>query len=61
MKLAAARPGQDHIDMVALWPHCSFDSAAAAVAAFHLAYPMEADDPYLVASVAEIALASGRR
>lgn len=31
MKLAAARPGQDHADMIALWPHCTFDSAATAV------------------------------
>ncbi len=26
MKLAAARPGQDRIDMIALWPHRTFES-----------------------------------
>jgi hypothetical protein len=53
MKLAAARE-QDRIDLIALWPFCSFGSAAAAVTAFHERIPMADDDPYLVEYVSEI-------
>ena len=54
MKLLAGR-APDHDDMIALWPHCDFGSAQAAVDAFHLAYPFEESDPYLVNYVQEIA------
>ena len=53
MKLAAARE-QDRIDLIALWPFCSFGSAAAAVTAFHERIPMADDDPYLIDYVSEI-------
>jgi len=53
MKLAAGRE-QDRIDLIALWPFCSFGSAAAAVTAFHERIPMADDDPYLVEYVSEI-------
>ena len=59
MKLAAVRPGQDRVDMIALWPHCSFGSAVAAVQGFRHAYPMEPDDPHLVDYVTAIAPGGG--
>lgn len=54
MKLLAGR-APDHDDMVALWELCDFRSAQAAVDAYHLAYPFEEPDPYLVDYVQQIA------
>lgn len=60
MKLFAARSG-DYDDMVALWPSCSFGSAADAVSRFHAAYPHVERDPHLVDFVQGIASQSGGR
>lgn len=60
MKLAAGRE-QDRIDMIALWPFCSFGSAAAAVGAFNERIPMADDDPHLVEYVAGVADAAAHR
>jgi hypothetical protein len=54
MKLLAGR-APDHDDMVALWALCDFGDAQAAVDAYHLAYPFEESDPYLVDYVQQIA------
>ncbi|GAA1581617.1 hypothetical protein GCM10009804_42800 [Kribbella hippodromi] len=59
MKLLASR-APDHDDMIVLWPRCGFENAQAAVDAYHLAYPFEEHDPYLVDYVQQIAdLADG--
>ena len=54
MKLFASR-APDHDDMVALWPHCTFSDAEAAVADYQLAYPHEELDPHLVSYVQQVA------
>lgn len=54
MKLYAARV-VDRPDMVRLWPHSGFESAAAAVARYWDAYPHAVEDEHLVGYVAEIA------
>lgn len=53
MKLNASR-SRDVTDLVELWPHCSFTSAADAVARFYEAYPFEEPDPHLVDFVAQL-------
>jgi hypothetical protein len=55
MKLNASRPGDDHNDMVALWPFSDFADPEDAIARFHGAYPLEEPDPYLVDYVRRIA------
>ncbi len=55
MKLHASRPGDDHRDMVALWPLSGFHDAADAVARYHDAYPVEDPDEYLIDYVQRIA------
>ncbi|HVF74023.1 MAG TPA: hypothetical protein VM938_03160 [Acidimicrobiales bacterium] len=60
MKLFAAR-SVDYDDMVALWPVCSFGSAADAVSRFYAAYPHVERDPHLVDFVQGIASQSGGR
>lgn len=46
MKVHAART-RDYDDLVALWPHCGFDSAEHAQAEYRRAFPDAADDPHL--------------
>lgn len=58
MKLLAAR-SVDYEDMVALWPSCSFGSAADAVSRFHAAYPHVERDPHLLDFVRGVASQSG--
>lgn len=60
MKLFAGR-SVDYDDMVALWPSCSFRSAAEVVSRFHAAYPHVENDPYLVDFVQGIESRSGGR
>jgi hypothetical protein len=54
MKLYSART-RDVEDLRAVWPHCGFVDAAAAVAHFRRAYPDEPEDPYLEEFVAALA------
>jgi hypothetical protein len=54
MKLYAARVS-DYEDMIALWPSCSFNSAADAAEGFDRAYPHAPDDPGLAEYVKRIA------
>jgi hypothetical protein len=56
MKLDAARPQVDVVDMVRLWPACGFASPADAVARYEAAYPMARHDPHLTEFVADIAM-----
>ncbi len=46
MKLNASR-AVDTDDIEAIWPHCAFGSAEAAVEAFYEAYPLERHDEFL--------------
>jgi len=58
MKLSRAQPN-DLADLVVLFSHTGFVSAAEAVEAFHDAYPHEEPDPGLAGLVIEIARRSG--
>ena len=53
MKLFASRAA-DTDDIEAIWPHCSFGSADAAVAAFYQAYPHAPHDEYLADHITRI-------
>ena len=59
MKVHAART-RDYDDLVALWPHCSFDSPAQALAEYGHAFPEAPDDPFLGSWIAEVARRAGR-
>jgi hypothetical protein len=59
MKVDAART-RDFGDLVALWPHCEFDSPEQAVAEYLEAFPDAPDDPFLSDWIADIADRSER-
>jgi hypothetical protein len=59
MKLNALRDA-DQEDLTRLWPLTGFASAQEAVEQFWLAYPLEANDPYLVEEIERIAARARR-
>ena len=61
MKLNAARGSTDRLDMVALWPACTFTTPEAAISAFYAAYPLEPVDEHLVEYVADVARRADER
>ena len=58
MKMYRADPN-DIADMIAMWPHAGFTSAAQVVDAFAAAYPHVDRDPHLVRLVIDIAARAG--
>jgi hypothetical protein len=57
MKLYRGSP-QDHEDLIALWPRCTFSKPEAAAAAFHAAFPHAPEDDHLASYIEEIAAAA---
>lgn len=61
MKLDAARGPTDYLDMVALWPACTFATPEAAVNGFYTGYPLEPVDEHLIDYVTDIASQAAKR
>ena len=55
MKLFASRGARDFVDLVALWPMCSFENTAKAVKRYWTAYPGAYADEFLEEFVKRIA------
>ena len=55
MKLFASRGARDFVDLVALWPICSFENTAMAIKRYWTAYPAAYPDEFLEEFVKRIA------